>query len=181
MRGLPWLYRRARPPQYHSYPQHSHLNRNHRHQEDHSHHNCNTSNQKTSNLRSFSHSTSPQPAQYYSARCPQGQQLEDLYNCLVMQVTTSSSLIAKQLAVTRPMLSTLSCGSWASPAGRICSPHLFISRTNIGLYNTILLRPHRYDNRAADLTKDGMRHGIEGAAAFLIFLSEGILDRPFCE
>jgi hypothetical protein len=32
---------------------------------------------------------------------------------------------------------------------------------------------HRYDNRATDLTKDGMRHGIEGAAAFLIFLSEG--------
>jgi hypothetical protein len=39
----------------------------------------------------------------------------------------------------------------------------------------------RYDNRATDLTKDGMRHGIEGAAAFLVFLSEGILDRPFCE
>jgi hypothetical protein len=40
---------------------------------------------------------------------------------------------------------------------------------------------HRYDNRATDLTKDGMRHGIEGAAAFLLFLSEGTLDRPFCE
>jgi hypothetical protein len=25
-----------------------------------------------------------------------------------------------------------------------------------------------------------MKHGIEGAAAFLLFLSEGILDRPFC-
>ena len=25
-----------------------------------------------------------------------------------------------------------------------------------------------------------MRHGIEGAAAFLVFLSKGILDRPFC-
>ena len=42
-------------------------------------------------------------------------------------------------------------------------------------------RSRRYDNRATDLTKDGMRHGIEGAAAFLVFLSEGILDRPFCE
>jgi hypothetical protein len=39
----------------------------------------------------------------------------------------------------------------------------------------------RYDNRATDLTKDGMKHGIEGAAAFLLFLSEGVLDRPFCE
>jgi hypothetical protein len=38
-----------------------------------------------------------------------------------------------------------------------------------------------YDQRAEDLTKDGMKHGIEGAAAFLLFLSEGILDRPFCE
>jgi hypothetical protein len=38
-----------------------------------------------------------------------------------------------------------------------------------------------YDQRAGDLTKDGMKHGIEGAAAFLLFLSAGILDRPFCE
>jgi hypothetical protein len=26
-----------------------------------------------------------------------------------------------------------------------------------------------------------MKHGIEGAASFLVFLSEGILDRPFCQ
>jgi hypothetical protein len=25
-----------------------------------------------------------------------------------------------------------------------------------------------------------MKHGIETAAAFLLFLSEGVLDRPFC-
>jgi hypothetical protein len=38
-----------------------------------------------------------------------------------------------------------------------------------------------YDNRADDLTKEGMRQGIVHAAAFLLFLSEGVLDRPFCK
>jgi hypothetical protein len=38
-----------------------------------------------------------------------------------------------------------------------------------------------YDNRATDLTKDGMKHGIEGAAAFLLFLSESVLNRSFCQ
>jgi hypothetical protein len=38
-----------------------------------------------------------------------------------------------------------------------------------------------YDNRADDLTKEGMRQGIVQAAAFLLFLSTGVLDRPFCE
>jgi hypothetical protein len=38
-----------------------------------------------------------------------------------------------------------------------------------------------YDNRADDLTKEGMRQGILHAAAFLLFLSKGILDRPFCK
>ena len=38
-----------------------------------------------------------------------------------------------------------------------------------------------YDNRADDLTKEGMRQGIVHAAAFLLFLSKGVLDRPFCE
>jgi hypothetical protein len=38
-----------------------------------------------------------------------------------------------------------------------------------------------YDNRADDLTKEGMRKGIVHAAAFLLFLSKGVLDRPFCE
>jgi hypothetical protein len=37
-----------------------------------------------------------------------------------------------------------------------------------------------YDNRADDLTKEGMRQGIVHAAAFLLFLSKGVLDRPFC-
>jgi hypothetical protein len=39
----------------------------------------------------------------------------------------------------------------------------------------------RYDQRAGDLTKDGMKRGIKDAAAFLVFLSAGILERSFCE
>jgi hypothetical protein len=39
----------------------------------------------------------------------------------------------------------------------------------------------RYDNRAKDLTKEGMRRGIQQAAAFLLFLSDGVLERPFCQ
>jgi hypothetical protein len=38
-----------------------------------------------------------------------------------------------------------------------------------------------YDNRATDLTKEGMSKGIVHAAAFLLFLSKGVLERPFCE
>ena len=38
-----------------------------------------------------------------------------------------------------------------------------------------------YDNRASDLTKEGMLKGIEEAAAFILFLSEGVLLRPYCQ
>ena len=38
-----------------------------------------------------------------------------------------------------------------------------------------------YDNRASDLTKDGMLKGIEQAAAFVLFLSAGVLNRPYCQ
>ena len=38
-----------------------------------------------------------------------------------------------------------------------------------------------YDNRASDLTKEGMLKGIEQAAAFMLFLSQGVLQRPFCQ
>ena len=38
-----------------------------------------------------------------------------------------------------------------------------------------------YDNRAEDLTKEGMLKGIEEAACFLLFLSEGVLQRPYCQ
>ena len=38
-----------------------------------------------------------------------------------------------------------------------------------------------YDNRAEDLTKEGMLKGIEEAAAFVLFLSTGVLTRPYCQ
>ena len=38
-----------------------------------------------------------------------------------------------------------------------------------------------YDNRASDLTKEGMRQGIKHAAAFVLFLSNGVLERPYCQ
>ena len=37
------------------------------------------------------------------------------------------------------------------------------------------------DNRASDLTKKGMLKGIEEAAAFVLFLSQGVLQRPYCQ
>ena len=39
----------------------------------------------------------------------------------------------------------------------------------------------QYDNRADDLTKEGMLKGIERAAAFVLFLSQGVLERPYCQ
>ena len=38
-----------------------------------------------------------------------------------------------------------------------------------------------YDNRADDVTKEGMRRGIQGSAAFILFLSQGVLTRPFVQ
>ena len=38
-----------------------------------------------------------------------------------------------------------------------------------------------YDNRADDLTKEGMLKGIEQAAAFVLFLSQGVLESPYCQ
>ena len=38
-----------------------------------------------------------------------------------------------------------------------------------------------YDNRADDLTKEGMLKGIEEASAFVLFLSTGVLQRPYCQ
>ena len=46
----------------------------------------------------------------------------------------------------------------------------------------MLLHGHpQYDNRADDLTKDGMLKGIESSAAFVLFLSTGVLERPYCQ
>ena len=36
-----------------------------------------------------------------------------------------------------------------------------------------------YDQRADNLTKEGMQEGIEGAAAVILFLSAGVMERPF--
>ena len=44
-----------------------------------------------------------------------------------------------------------------------------------------LLIPSQYDNRADDLTKEGMLKGIEQASAFVLFLSSGVLQRPYCQ
>ena len=38
-----------------------------------------------------------------------------------------------------------------------------------------------YDNRADDLTKEGMLKGIEKASAFILFLSTNVLNRPYCQ
>ena len=38
-----------------------------------------------------------------------------------------------------------------------------------------------YDNRASDLTKEGMLQGIERAAAFILFLSADVLNRQYCQ
>ena len=38
-----------------------------------------------------------------------------------------------------------------------------------------------YDNRADDLTKEGMLKGIERAAAFVLFLSSRVLERSYCQ
>ena len=48
---------------------------------------------------------------------------------------------------------------------------------------SLLVRPScpKYDNRADDLTKDGMLKGIESSAAFVLFLSTGVLERPYCQ
>ena len=39
----------------------------------------------------------------------------------------------------------------------------------------------RYDNRASNLTKEGMLQGIETCAAFILFLSTNVLERPYCQ
>ena len=46
---------------------------------------------------------------------------------------------------------------------------------------TLIIQKVWYDNRADDLTKEGMLKGIEDAAAFILFLSSGVLERPYCQ
>ena len=59
----------------------------------------------------------------------------------------------------------------------------FSSRPHLSLAPLLVrssVRP-QYDNRADDLTKDGMLKGIESSAAFVLFLSTGVLERPYCQ
>ena len=39
----------------------------------------------------------------------------------------------------------------------------------------------RYDNKARDLTKAGMKDGVAKAGCFLLFLSTGVLARPYVQ
>ena len=61
---------------------------------------------------------------------------------------------------------------------------LSFTRTQLVLLPSLLLplaSKAWYDNRADDLTKEGMLKGIEQAAAFVLFLSTDVLQRPYCQ
>ena len=47
--------------------------------------------------------------------------------------------------------------------------------------HTFILASPSLDSRAADLTKEGMRKGVVNTAAFLLFLSDGVLARSFVQ
>ena len=53
--------------------------------------------------------------------------------------------------------------------------------TPASLCACVLAFPLQYDNRADDLTKEGMLKGIEQSASFILFLSSGVLERPYCQ
>ena len=49
---------------------------------------------------------------------------------------------------------------------------------------SLLLRdatPHRYDNKASDLTAAGMKDGVSKTGCFLLFLSAGVMARPYVQ
>ena len=58
---------------------------------------------------------------------------------------------------------------------------IWLSLPLASLARAVLVCCPQYDNRADDLTKEGMLKGIEQAAAFLCFLSPGVLNRPYCQ
>ena len=41
--------------------------------------------------------------------------------------------------------------------------------------------PRRYDNKASDLTKAGMKDGVSKTSCFLLFLSAGVMARPYVQ
>ena len=61
----------------------------------------------------------------------------------------------------------------------MCITQLLVDHLSV-LAHLLALLP-QYDNRADDLTKEGMLKGIEQAAAFILFLSSGVLERPYCQ
>ena len=46
---------------------------------------------------------------------------------------------------------------------------------------TALRKLCRYDNKASDLTKAGMEDGVAMTGCFLLFLSKGVMARPFVQ
>ena len=76
------------------------------------------------------------------------------------------------------------------PPPRGCKQHVFISHKQANAadqVHTMFLELQRrgcevwYDMDAEDLTKTGMVAGIESSAVFVLFLSDGVLLRPYCQ
>ena len=77
-----------------------------------------------------------------------------------------------------------------APPPRGCQWHVFISHKQANAadqVHTMFLELQRrgcevwYDMDAEDLTKTGMVAGIESSAVFVLFLSDGVLLRPYCQ
>ena len=45
----------------------------------------------------------------------------------------------------------------------------------------LLISSFRYDNKASDLTKAGMEDGVSKTGCFLLFLSRGVMERPYVQ
>ena len=85
--------------------------------------------------------------------------------------------IRRPRAATRRTRSTSNLSAWALRQDAYRSRFIL---TPI-LCRAFCRRQVWYDNRADDLTKDGMLKGIEQASAFVLFLSSGVLQRPYCQ
>ena len=63
----------------------------------------------------------------------------------------------------------------------LCSLACRLSPICVLLLSALVRAQVWYDNRASDLTKEGMLQGIERAAAFILFLSADVLNRSYCQ
>ena len=63
----------------------------------------------------------------------------------------------------------------------LCSLRCRLSPICVLLLSALVRAQVWYDNRASDLTKEGMLQGIERAAAFILFLSADVLNRSYCQ